>query len=92
MGTVSAAVQSFYNLLWHKILLRHREAAFLLSLQAIWLGHSTTNPEKVRHVDAGSVHGGGVGQGDFDLSRDGDVILFDRIQESSRIALIDRGG
>jgi Tol biopolymer transport system component len=28
---------------------------------------------------------------DFDLSRDGNVILFDRIQESSRIALIDRG-
>jgi Tol biopolymer transport system component len=29
---------------------------------------------------------------DFNLSRDGNVILFDRIQESSRIALIDRGG
>ncbi|MFZ1099705.1 MAG: hypothetical protein WAN26_09930 [Steroidobacteraceae bacterium] len=29
---------------------------------------------------------------DFDLSRDGSVILFDRIQESSRIALIERGG
>jgi Tol biopolymer transport system component len=29
---------------------------------------------------------------DFDLSRDAGVILFDRIQESSRIALIERGG
>ncbi|MGB6603027.1 MAG: hypothetical protein WBE65_01855 [Steroidobacteraceae bacterium] len=29
---------------------------------------------------------------DFDLSRDGTAILFDRIQESSRIALIDPGG
>ena len=29
---------------------------------------------------------------DFDLSRDGSVVLFDRIQESSRIALIERGG
>ena len=29
---------------------------------------------------------------DFDLSPDGSVILFDRIQESSRIALIERGG
>ena len=29
---------------------------------------------------------------DFDLSRDGSAILFDRIQESSRIALIDPGG
>ena len=29
---------------------------------------------------------------DFDLSRDGSVILFDRVQESSRIALIERGG
>jgi Tol biopolymer transport system component len=30
--------------------------------------------------------------GDFDLSPDGRVILFDRIRESSRIALIERGG
>jgi hypothetical protein len=30
--------------------------------------------------------------GDFDLSRDGSVVLFDRRQESSRIALIERGG
>ena len=29
---------------------------------------------------------------DFDLSRDGSVILFDRVQDSSRIALIERGG
>jgi Tol biopolymer transport system component len=29
---------------------------------------------------------------DFDLSRDGSAILFDRIQQSSRIALIDPGG
>jgi hypothetical protein len=29
---------------------------------------------------------------DFDLSRDGSAVLFDRIQESSRIALIERGG
>jgi Tol biopolymer transport system component len=29
---------------------------------------------------------------DFDLSRDGSVILFDRVQTSSRIALIERGG
>jgi len=29
---------------------------------------------------------------DFDLSRDGSAILFDRTQESSRIALIERGG
>jgi len=29
---------------------------------------------------------------DFDLSRDGSVILFDRAQDSSRIALIERGG
>ena len=29
---------------------------------------------------------------DFDLARDSGVILFDRIQESSRIALIERGG
>jgi WD40 repeat protein len=29
---------------------------------------------------------------DFDLLRDGSSILFDRIQESSRIALIERGG
>jgi hypothetical protein len=28
---------------------------------------------------------------DFDRSRDTGVILFDRIQESSRIALIERG-
>jgi Tol biopolymer transport system component len=28
---------------------------------------------------------------DFDLSRDGSAVLFDRIQESSRIALIERG-
>jgi hypothetical protein len=27
-----------------------------------------------------------------DLSRDGSGILFDRIQESSRVALIERGG
>jgi len=30
--------------------------------------------------------------GDFDLSRDGSAVLFDRAQESSRIALIERGG
>jgi Tol biopolymer transport system component len=30
--------------------------------------------------------------GDFDLSRDGSVVIFDRRQESSRIALIERGG
>jgi Tol biopolymer transport system component len=29
---------------------------------------------------------------DFDLSRDGSAVLFDRTQESSRIALIERGG
>jgi Tol biopolymer transport system component len=29
---------------------------------------------------------------DFDLSRDGSAILFDRVQERSRIALIERGG
>jgi len=29
---------------------------------------------------------------DFDLSRDGSKVLFERIQESSRIALIERGG
>jgi Tol biopolymer transport system component len=29
---------------------------------------------------------------DFDVSGDGSTILFDRIQESSRIALIERGG
>jgi Tol biopolymer transport system component len=29
---------------------------------------------------------------DFDLSRDGGAVLFDRTQESSRIALIERGG
>jgi Tol biopolymer transport system component len=29
---------------------------------------------------------------DFDLSRDGSSVLFDRTQESSRIALIERGG
>jgi Tol biopolymer transport system component len=29
---------------------------------------------------------------DFDVSGDGSVILFDRIQENSRIALIERGG
>jgi Tol biopolymer transport system component len=29
---------------------------------------------------------------DFDLSRDGSAILFDRMQRSSRIALIERGG
>jgi hypothetical protein len=29
---------------------------------------------------------------DFDLSRDAGIVLFDRIQESSRIALIERGG
>ncbi len=29
---------------------------------------------------------------DFDLSRDGSTVLFDRIQESSRVALIERGG
>jgi len=29
---------------------------------------------------------------DFDLSRDGRVILFDRVEDSSRIALIERGG
>jgi len=29
---------------------------------------------------------------DFDLSPDGNVILFDRVRESSRIALIERGG
>ena len=29
---------------------------------------------------------------DFDLSRDGAAVLFDRTQESSRIALIERGG
>jgi hypothetical protein len=29
---------------------------------------------------------------DFDLSPDGSVILFERIQESSRIAPIERGG
>jgi hypothetical protein len=29
---------------------------------------------------------------DFDLSRDDSVILFDRVQDSSRIALIERGG
>jgi Tol biopolymer transport system component len=29
---------------------------------------------------------------DFDLSRDGSAVLFDRPQESSRIALIERGG
>jgi WD40 repeat protein len=29
---------------------------------------------------------------DFDLSRDGSAVLFDRAQESSRIALIERGG
>jgi Tol biopolymer transport system component len=29
---------------------------------------------------------------DFDLSRDGSAVLFDRVQESSRIALIERGG
>jgi len=29
--------------------------------------------------------------GDFDLSRDGSAVLFDRTQESSRIALIERG-
>jgi hypothetical protein len=28
---------------------------------------------------------------DFDLSRDGSAVLFDRTQESSRIALIERG-
>ncbi len=28
---------------------------------------------------------------DFDLSRDGSAVLFDRIQESSRITLIERG-
>jgi dipeptidyl aminopeptidase/acylaminoacyl peptidase len=30
--------------------------------------------------------------GDFDLSRDGSAVLFDRTQDSSRIALIERGG
>lgn len=30
--------------------------------------------------------------GDFDMSRDGHAILFDRTQESSRIAMIERGG
>jgi Tol biopolymer transport system component len=30
--------------------------------------------------------------GDFDLSRDGSAVLFDRAQGSSRIALIERGG
>jgi Tol biopolymer transport system component len=30
--------------------------------------------------------------GDFDLSRDGSAVLFDRTQGSSRIALIERGG
>jgi len=29
---------------------------------------------------------------DFDLSRDGSAVLFDRTQESSRIAVIERGG
>jgi Tol biopolymer transport system component len=29
---------------------------------------------------------------DFDLSRDGSAVLFDRAQKSSRIALIERGG
>jgi hypothetical protein len=29
---------------------------------------------------------------DFDLSRDGNPVLFERAQESSRIALIERGG
>ena len=29
---------------------------------------------------------------DFELSRDGDAIQFDRVTESSRIALIERGG
>jgi hypothetical protein len=33
-----------------------------------------------------------VAVSDFDLSRDGSTVLFDRIQESSRIALIERGG
>jgi Tol biopolymer transport system component len=30
--------------------------------------------------------------GDFDLSRDGGAVLFDRTKENSRIALIERGG
>jgi hypothetical protein len=30
--------------------------------------------------------------GDFDLSRDSGAVLFDRTKESSRIALIERGG
>jgi hypothetical protein len=29
---------------------------------------------------------------DFDLSRNGSTVLFDRIQERSRVALIERGG
>ncbi|HEY6456763.1 MAG TPA: hypothetical protein VIY90_15925 [Steroidobacteraceae bacterium] len=29
---------------------------------------------------------------DFDLSRDGSAVVFDRTQESSRIALTERGG
>jgi hypothetical protein len=29
---------------------------------------------------------------DFDVARDGRSIVFDRIEESSRIALIERGG
>jgi Tol biopolymer transport system component len=34
----------------------------------------------------------GIAISDFDLSRDAGTVLFDRIQESSRIALIERGG
>jgi Tol biopolymer transport system component len=33
-----------------------------------------------------------VAIGDFDLSADGSAILFDRIRQTSRIALIERGG
>jgi len=33
----------------------------------------------------------GIAISDFDLSRDGSAVLFDRIQENSRIALIERG-
>jgi Tol biopolymer transport system component len=34
----------------------------------------------------------GIAISDFDLSRNAGTVLFDRIQESSRIALIERGG
>jgi Tol biopolymer transport system component len=34
----------------------------------------------------------GVEVGSFDLARDGSAILFDRTEETSRIALIERGG